>query len=88
MWPGPWLAMRTTFDRLHYTGPASVLGPIVLAGAVVCREALSTAGIKAVLIAAVLLLTGPVLTHANARALRTRHQLRWQGQAGEEIEEC
>jgi multicomponent Na+:H+ antiporter subunit G len=63
---------RTSWDKLHYTGPATIIGPIALAGAVLVQEPLSSAGIKAVLIAVVMLLTGPVVLHATARAARIR----------------
>lgn len=80
------LVMRDVFDRLHYLGPATVLGPVFIAAAVVLEEALSTAGIKAILIAGVLLSTGPVLTHATARAARIRRYGAWEAQPGEDVE--
>lgn len=66
------VAMRRTFDRLHYVGPATVLGPVLIAASVVCTEALSQAGIKAILIALVLMIGGPIVTHATGRAARLR----------------
>jgi multicomponent Na+:H+ antiporter subunit G len=65
---GLW-AMRRTFDRLHYVGPAVVLGTPALVVAVVIEEGFSSAGAKAVVIAVVLLLSGSVVTHATARAI-------------------
>lgn len=79
--------MANAFDRLHFTGPATALGPICIAAAVVLEEALSTAGIKAILIAAVLLVGGPVLTHAIGRAARVRQLGQWQPHNDERIEE-
>ncbi|GAC1434315.1 MAG: hypothetical protein NVSMB65_08330 [Chloroflexota bacterium] len=64
--------MRNVFDRLHYLGPATLLGPLLIALAVVAREALSQAGIKALLIALVLAVVSPVVTHATGRAARLR----------------
>lgn len=81
------LVMPTVFDRLHYLGPATVLAPLCFAGAVLLEEALSTAGIKAILVAAVLAGTGPVMTHATARAARIRQYGAWEAQPGEEVEE-
>lgn len=81
------LLMENVYDRLHYLGPATILGPIAIAAAVVLEEALSTAGIKALLIAGVLIVTGPVLTHATARAIRTRQFGSWEPQPSEEVEE-
>jgi multisubunit Na+/H+ antiporter MnhG subunit len=66
------VAARNSLDKLHYTGPASIIAPICLAGAVLVQEPLSSAGIKSVLVAIVMLLTGPVVLHATARAARIR----------------
>jgi monovalent cation/proton antiporter MnhG/PhaG subunit len=66
------LVMRDVFDRLHYTGPASTLGPVALAAAIVIAESLSSVSLKAVLIAALLLATNAVLTHATGRAAHIR----------------
>jgi multicomponent Na+:H+ antiporter subunit G len=71
------LVMRDPYDRLHYTGPAAVLTPVAIAAAVVLEEQLSAAGIKALLIALVLVVTNPVLGHATARAARIRQFGEW-----------
>lgn len=81
------LLMGNAYDRLHFTAPATVLGPVCIAAAVVLQEALSTAGIKAILVAAVLLAGGPVLSHAVGRAARIREHGQWEPQPGENIEE-
>ena len=41
------LAMRDAYDRLHFTGPASTLGPLAIAAAVILEESLWPAGLKA-----------------------------------------
>ncbi len=82
------VVMPTVYDRLHYLGPATVLGPVIVVAAVVLQEALSSAGIMAMLTAGVLVFTSPVLTHATARAARTRWHGRWEPQPDEQIEEC
>jgi len=71
------LVMRDAHDKLHYIGPAAILGPIAVAAAIVIRESLSQAGVKALLTAALLIVANPVLTHATGRALyiRRRDQL-------------
>lgn len=69
------LLMRNPFDRLHYLAPATTLGPLAIAAAVVVAESDAQAKIKSVLVALVLLATGPVLTHALARAAWTRRQV-------------
>lgn len=71
------LATRNPYDQLHFTGPATVIGPVAIATAVLVEEPLSSAGIKAVLVGLILLGTGPVLVHATARAARVRERGRW-----------
>ena len=62
------MLMRDAFDRLHYVGVSAVGIPLVVA-AVLVGEGPSLIGLKALLTAAFLLSTGPVLAHATARAL-------------------
>jgi multisubunit Na+/H+ antiporter MnhG subunit len=71
------LASRNPYDQLHFTGPATVISPVALAAAVLLEEPLSSAGIKAVLVALIMLATGPVLIQATARAARVRERGRW-----------
>jgi multicomponent Na+:H+ antiporter subunit G len=71
------LVSRDAWDQLHYTGPATVVAPVALAVAVLVEEPLSSAGAKAVLVMIVMLLTGPVIIHATARAARVREQGRF-----------
>lgn len=70
------LVMRNPFDRLHYLAPATTIGPLALAAAVLVAESDSQAKIKSVLVAIVILASGPILTHATARAAWTRLQPR------------
>lgn len=71
------LAMRGVYDKLHYTSPATTLGAIAIAAAVVLRESLVSYGLKAMLVALALLITNPVLSHAIARASRIRRHGEW-----------
>jgi monovalent cation/proton antiporter MnhG/PhaG subunit len=71
------LATRDAYDQLHFTGPATVIGPVAIAAAVLVEEPLSSAGIKAVLVALIMLGTGPVLVHATAKAAWVREHGRW-----------
>ena len=71
------LAMRDVYDRLHYTAPATAVAPVAIAAAVILEERLSAAGVKALLVALVLLVTNPVLSHATARAARIRKFGEW-----------
>jgi monovalent cation/proton antiporter MnhG/PhaG subunit len=68
------LVMEDAYDKLHYLGPASIVGPLAVAAAVVIRESLSQAGIKALLTAGLLIVASPVLAHATARALYIRRR--------------
>jgi monovalent cation/proton antiporter MnhG/PhaG subunit len=71
------LATRDPYDQLHFTGPATVIAPVAIAAAVLVEEPFSSAGIKSVLVALVMLGTGPVLVHATARAAWVREHGRW-----------
>ena len=62
------LLMRDALDRVHYIG-ASTLGVVCVCAAVVVGAGPSLIGLKAILTAAFLAVTGPVLTHATARAI-------------------
>ena len=80
------LVMRDAYDRLHYTAPAASLAPVLLAAAVVLEEGLSAVGVKALLVALVLVATNPVLSHATARAARIRQFGHWSVQEHEQGE--
>ena len=79
------LGMRSVFDRLHYVGSASV-GAALVCIAVTVRESFSLIGNKTLLIAFFLLVSGPVLVHATARAARIRELGRWSIEEAEEVE--
>jgi multicomponent Na+:H+ antiporter subunit G len=69
------LLMRDALDRLHYAG-ASTLGVTCVCAAVIVAAGPSIIGLKAILIAAFLAVTGPVLTHATARAIHLHRAAR------------
>jgi multisubunit Na+/H+ antiporter MnhG subunit len=71
------LAARDAWDKLNFTGPATVIAPVAVAAAVLVEEPLSSAGVKAMLVALVMLLTGPALLHATGRAARVREHGRF-----------
>ncbi|HKN94898.1 MAG TPA: monovalent cation/H(+) antiporter subunit G [Thermoleophilaceae bacterium] len=79
------LAMRSVYDRLHYVSTASV-GAALVCVAVTVRESFSLIGNKTLLIAFFLLISGPVLTHATARAARVRERGDWKVKEGERVE--
>jgi multicomponent Na+:H+ antiporter subunit G len=62
------LLMRDALDRLHYTG-AGTLAALLVAAAVLVRDSFSLIGDKAILLAAFVLVTAPVLTHFTAQAI-------------------
>jgi multicomponent Na+:H+ antiporter subunit G len=68
------LVARDVFDRLHLVAPAAVLGGPLVCAAVLVNESLNQGGLHAILVAVVLLATGPVLTHATARAVHVRRR--------------
>ncbi len=69
------LVARDVYDRLHFTGPASIFGPLLLALAVVLEEGpVSQAGLKSTLTALLIIALNPVLVHATARAARIRER--------------
>ena len=67
------LVMKTPLQRLHYVGPASMVCPVLVALAVaVSKNPLSGAGLKALFIAAIVVVFAPVLSHATGRAALAR----------------
>jgi multisubunit Na+/H+ antiporter MnhG subunit len=71
------VAAKTGWDKLHYTGPANIVGPVAIAAAVLVEDSVTSASVKAVLAAVVLLVTGPALVHATGRAARVREHGRF-----------
>jgi multicomponent Na+:H+ antiporter subunit G len=71
------LAMRTFYDRLHYVGPASTLGAMLIGSALLVQNGLKQQGVKSLMVVVLLLTISPVLTHATARAARIREFGRW-----------
>jgi multicomponent Na+:H+ antiporter subunit G len=69
------LVAGDVYDRLHFTGPASIFTPVALALAVVIDEGpVSQAGLKSLLVAVLLMALSPILVHATARAARIRER--------------
>jgi len=69
------MLMRDALDRLHYVGTAAVGVPLICL-AVIVGEGPSVIGLKALLTAAFMLVTGPVLAHATARAIHMHREAR------------
>jgi multisubunit Na+/H+ antiporter MnhG subunit len=68
---------RDDLDRLHFLAPASVVSPVLVAMAVVTREAFDGRAIKALLVAGFFLVLNPILSQATARAQRVREHGDW-----------
>ena len=71
------IAARDDLDRLHFLAPVSVVSPVLVAAAVVAREAFDGRAIKALLVAAFFLVLNPILSQATARAQRVRERGDW-----------
>jgi monovalent cation/proton antiporter MnhG/PhaG subunit len=64
------LVFRNVFDRLHFAGAGTTLGPLLIGAAVLVRQTTSAAGITTMVIMVALLVLGPALVIATARAAR------------------
>lgn len=79
------LVLRDTLDRLHCAGAVGY-GLLLVAVGVVVQESFSLIGDKALAMAALMLLAGPVLAHVTARTVRIRRRGRWELGADEDVE--
>lgn len=61
---------RNVFDRLHYAGAGTTLGPLLIGAAVLVRQTTSAAGISTMVVMALVVTLGPALLIATARAAR------------------
>ena len=66
------LVARDAFDRLHYAGAGTTVGPILLATAIVLRHGYGSESLETIAAVGLLFLTSPVLVTATARAARRR----------------
>jgi monovalent cation/proton antiporter MnhG/PhaG subunit len=64
------LAFPNVFDRLHFVGVGTTVGPLLVGAAVLVRQTTSAAGISTIVMMTVLVLLGPSLLIATARAAR------------------
>lgn len=79
------LMVRDFYDRLHYLGPVGSVGAGAIAASLLIAASFSTAGIKAVLAGALVVVSNAVLTHATARAGRVHQLGNWKPRRGEDI---
>jgi multicomponent Na+:H+ antiporter subunit G len=64
------LLRRSAIDRLHFAGAGTTLGPLLIGAAVLVEESVSSAGLNTILVVALLVVLGPVVTIATARLIR------------------
>lgn len=62
------LLARDAFDRLHFLGPVTIIGSLSLLLAVLFHEGIAVITGKVLVTVLILIATGPVITHAIARA--------------------
>jgi multicomponent Na+:H+ antiporter subunit G len=79
------VAMRSTLDRLHYTGPAA-FGVLLVSVAITVEESFSLIGDKALAVGVFVVLSGVVLVHVTARAVRVHELGDWRIQRDEDVE--
>jgi len=80
------LRMREPMQALHYLSLPGTLGVIALTSAVFLETGPSPVAWKTLLIAFILLGINSVITHATARAFRTRDLGHWQPHDGDPME--
>ncbi|MFL5967105.1 MAG: monovalent cation/H(+) antiporter subunit G [Gaiellaceae bacterium] len=64
------VAFRDVFDRVHYAGTATTVSPLLIGAAVLTRYTTSTGGISTIVVMVLLVVLGPALAIATARAAR------------------
>ena len=78
--------MRDLYDRMHFVGLVSY-GALLIAVAIVFRESFSLIGDKALLVGAVLVVSGPVLVHTTMRSMLIRERGDWRNALDEATED-
>ena len=68
------MAARDPFDRMHFAGPAAALSPILIACAAALTASDAQSVLKAILLAVIFLIAGPILAHASGKAFYCREQ--------------
>jgi monovalent cation/proton antiporter MnhG/PhaG subunit len=72
------LVMGDVYERLHYVSAAS-WGVLLVGIAILAEESFSLVGDKALAVGVLLVICGPVLVHATARAARIHRRGTWNG---------
>ncbi|MFN2555504.1 MAG: cation:proton antiporter [Nitriliruptorales bacterium] len=71
------LALDDAFDRLHFITSANTLSTGLIALAVAVGKPFSNATLKTILLLVMMIISGPILSHATARAVRIRRHGEW-----------
>jgi len=71
------LVMRDVYQKLHFVTPAGLVAPVLVALAVLVRQGYSENTVETWLALLFLVIAGPFLTHATARAARIRETGDW-----------
>ena len=80
------LRMREPMQALHYLGIPACFGSVLLAIAVFLSAGNSSVAWKTLLLTGELLAANAVVTHAIARAFRTRELGHWEPRPGDPVE--
>lgn len=78
------LVMRDVYQKLHFVAPAAIVAPVLVALAVLIQQGYSQNTTETWLALLFVVVGGPVLGHATARAARIREKGNWRpGRSGE-----
>ena len=72
-------------DRLHLVAPAAMLGSTGICASIVVRYGVSSSGLAAIGVAAILIVANPLAGHAVARAIAIRRGEIWSDSADEAV---
>src|SRR4051812_50184988 len=64
------LVGRTAFDRLHYAGAGSTVGPLLIMVPILILHGTAAEGLQAIAAVTILLVASPIAGHALARSAR------------------
>jgi multisubunit Na+/H+ antiporter MnhG subunit len=78
------LAMRDTYQKVHYLTPLSIVAPVLVGLAVLVQAGYSTRSAQTWLAVGFLVIASPFLSHATIRAARIRAEGDWRTTRGEE----
>ena len=80
------LRMREPMQAMHYITLPATIGIIALTAGVVSESGFGSTAFKTAMIAMVLLAINSVVTHATARAFRTRQLGHWEPRDGDPLQ--